>query len=234
MKRFYVSVVRAMRSALSSLGLLRILDRLAEGSPRWLWVRSLFSIYDVEEMTQWRTPWWTLKSVDLVDSFLRTREDPTVFEWGSGASSLWLADRVRVVHSIEHDQSWADVMRSKVPQNVDLRVVQATPVAHGSTAEASSSKAGFEGLDFSDYVSAIEQVPGRFDVVVVDGRAREACLSRAVGRLADGGIIVLDNVERARYRQAISALGDQVQVSWTRGLTLSLPYPTRTAILRLT
>ena len=68
---------------------------------------------------------------------------------------------------------------------------------------------------------------------MIDGRAREACLARAVDRLAPGGVIVFDNVDRRRYRDAIDALGDSVEVTTTRGLTPALPYPTRTALLRL-
>ena len=52
---------------------------------------------------------------------------------------------------------------------------------------------------------------------------------------------MVDNVDRARYRTAIAELADRltdrrgsrVEVTWTRGLTPSLPYPTRTALLRV-
>ena len=60
-----------------------------------------------------------------------------------------------------------------------------------------SRKPGFAGLDFAAYVDRIDDVAGDLDLVVIDGRAREACLDRALPRLAPGGLVVLDNVERS-------------------------------------
>ena len=40
-----------------------------------------------------------------------------------------------------------------------------------------SGKEGHGGLDFAEYVASIDEVPGTFDLVVIDGRAREACLA---------------------------------------------------------
>ena len=96
-----------------------------------------------------------------------------------------------------------------------------------------SEKPGFEGLDFADYVAAVDDVDGSFDLVVVDGRARNACFHRAITRLAPGGVLVFDNVDRRRYRDAIASSPVAVDVEWTRGLTPALPYPTRTALVRL-
>ena len=76
-----------------------------------------------------------------------------------------------------------------------------------------SAKPGHAGLDFSTYVAAIDGVDGAFDVIVIDGRAREACLQRAVTRLAPDGLIVFDNVDRQRYRDAIGTLGGRVVVT---------------------
>ena len=67
-------------------------------------------------------------------------------------------------------------------------------------------------------------------MIVIDGRAREACLSAALSALAPGGIIVYDNAGRARYRPGISASG--LAVRDLRGLTPALPYPEHTALLQ--
>ena len=82
-------------------------------------------------------------------------------------------------------------------------------------------------------MAAVDDTDGTFDLVVVDGRARNACFHRAVPRLAPGGVLVFDNVDRQRYRDAIASSPVGVDVEWTRGLTPALPYPTRTALVRL-
>lgn len=228
MKRLYVSAVRAVARLFELLGVMGLLDRWAARSRTGLWVRSWFAIYDLEQMVALGVPWWTFEAIDQVERHLSSRESAQVFEWGSGASTVWLAARAGSVLTVEHDAEWASGMRSRLPDHVRLLVVP--PV--GSTRPAvPSAKPGHEGLDFSDYVAAIDRSPDRYDLVVIDGRAREACLARALDHLAPGGLIVFDNVDRERYRDAIAAEGARLEVAWTRGRTPSLPYPTRTALI---
>lgn len=215
---------------MARLGILRWLDAWAARSRTGTWVRSLLAVYDVEDLVALDVPWWTFDAGGRVDDYLRQHPDARVLEWGSGASTVWLAKRSASVTSIEHDGAWAEVVRALAPAHADIRHVPPTPIG-SSSPPVRSLKAGYAGLDFSDYVAAIDGVDGEFDVIVVDGRARAACLERAGRRLRPGGLIVVDNVERARYRQAIERLGPGVTVIWTRGLTPCLPYPTRTALL---
>lgn len=237
-KRAYVSGVRGVRAGLTSTGVMDRLDRWADESRTGLWVRSWFAVYDLDEMARLKVPWWTFDAADVVAAHLVGRPGARVLEWGSGSSTLWLADRAATVDSIEHDPSWAEAMRPRLPAHVTLHVVPPVPDPEPRTP---SGKRGFEGLDFTDYVHCADDLPGSFDLVVVDGRAREACLTRAADRLAPDGLVVVDNVDRARYRTAIAELADRltdrrgsrVEVTWTRGLTPSLPYPTRTALLRV-
>ena len=228
MKSVYVRLVRLVGVPLRAAGLLSLLERRAPTSRTATWLLSLFAIHDVDGLHRLDVPWWTFDSADRVEACLRERPGARVFEWGSGASTLWLAARAGSVHSVEHHAGWAEVLAPRLPRHVELRVVQ--PVACAQPV-VGSARAGHAGLDFAAYVHAIDEVDGDFDVVVIDGRAREACLARAVDRLAPGGVIVFDNVDRQRYVDAIEAVGDRFVVTMTRGLTPALPYPTRTALL---
>jgi hypothetical protein len=232
MKTAYVSSVRALRRALAVVGLLTLLDRWAGRSRAGLWLRSLLSIYDLEDLLRYDVPWWTFGAADRVADFLGDRPQARVFEWGSGASTVWLSRRAAMVTSIEHDAEWAEIVEPVLPPNAVVQVVSPVP-ALGDPSEQLSDKAGFEGLDFRDYVAAVDDTDGTFDLVVVDGRARNACFHRAITRLAPGGVLVFDNVDRKRYRDAIASSPVEVEVEWTRGLTPALPYPTRTALVRL-
>jgi hypothetical protein len=232
MKKAYVAGVRALRRTLAAIGVLGLLDRWAARSRAGLWLRSLLSIYDLEDLMRYDVPWWTFEAADQVEAFLACRPQARVFEWGSGASTVWLSRRAGTVTSIEHDPAWAGVVGPILPTNAVVHVVSPTP-AVGAPGEHLSDKAGFEGLNFGDYVAAVDDADGVFDLVVVDGRARNACFHRAVTRLAPGGVLVFDNVDRQRYRDAIASSPVGVDVEWTRGLTPALPYPTRTALVRL-
>ncbi|WP_183094609.1 class I SAM-dependent methyltransferase [Nocardioides stalactiti] len=228
MKHLYVRCLRMLGAALRAIGVLGLLERRAPCSRAATWARSLFAIHDIDQLARLGVPWWTFDSADRIAAFLDLRPDARIFEWGSGASTLWLAARAGSVHSVEHHAGWAADLTPRLPANVVLEVVEPT---ENHRPAVGSRKPGHEGLDFAAYVAAIDRTSGVFDVIVIDGRAREACLARAVDRLAPGGVIVFDNVDRQRYRDAIDALGGAVEVTMTRGLTPALPYPTRTALL---
>lgn len=227
MKDLYVRCARLLRAVLARLGVVALLDRAARRSRTALWVRSWLAVYDLDDMLRLDVPWWTFEAADAVEEHLGRHPGARVFEWGSGASTVWLATRAGSVTSVEHDAGWAAQMRRVLPANAELRVVE--PVRRPGGVR--SAKPGFEALDFTDYVAALDARDGLFDVVVVDGRAREACVDRALAHVAPGGLLVLDNVDRARYRAALSRHGHRLEVVWTRGRTPALPYPTRTALV---
>jgi hypothetical protein len=224
LRQFYVRTMRALRSLAGALGILATMER----SPRrWVrWLRSLFAIYDIDDLVHLDLPWWTFEAVDVVDDFLRCHPNARVFEWGSGASTVWLARRAGKVMSIEHDAAWADRVRARLIGcgNVELRVVPATLVGR-----IASTKRGFAGQYFDDYVAALAATPGDFDLIVIDGRAREACLAAASAKLAPGGAIIFDDTCRQRYRTAIAASG--LHLRRCSGLAVCLPYYDATDIL---
>lgn len=148
----------------------------------------------------------------------------------SGASTVWLAKRAGSVVSIDHDAPWVEFSAPRLAEQgnaqVELVPADARP---DPDPRFLSGKPGYAGQTFRAYVDAIERHEGLFDLIVIDGRARTACLEKAVGRLAQGGLIVFDNSHRSRYRKAIAASGLHAEV--TRGLVPSLPLPDQTTLL---
>jgi hypothetical protein len=229
MKRVWVAIARSVRRGVERLGI--NLGRQPRDG-RWrIWIKSLLAIYDAPALIALDVPWWTFDAADRVERFLAGRAGARVFEWGSGASSVWLASRAGTVVSIEHDAAWAQRIATFLPHDVVLRIVPTTTASGAGV--VLSRRRGEEGRDFRDYVEAIDREAGRFDLIIIDGRAREACLDRAIARLTEGGMIVFDNVDRERYRRALDAHRTSLDIEWTRGLTPSLPYPTRTALVRV-
>ncbi len=195
------------------------------------WAYSLTRVHDSLAIAELDVPWWTYGAVDAVSTWLSAQTHPLrVFEYGSGASTFWLARRVDQVHSIEHHLGFGEMMTEALAQfdNVELRIVE--PV-HSTRPVVPSAKEGHGNLDFADYVAAIDAVDGEFDLVVIDGRAREACVRHALSRLAADGLVVFDNSARRRYHRQIAALPVREKVY--RGLTPTLPYPDQTSLLSL-
>jgi hypothetical protein len=195
------------------------------------WLYSLSKVHDSVAMVDLDVPWWTYRAVDEVERWLGARPQPArVFEYGSGASTVWLARRTASVTSVEHHVEFAGLMRDLLEpvENATLLVRPAVPSA---TPTVPSAKEGYAGQDFTAYVAALDETEGEYDLVVVDGRAREECLRRALPRLAGDGLVVFDNTRRRRYRAAIEVA--PVIERRLPGLTPTLPYPDQTSLLRL-
>lgn len=181
-----------------------------------------------------RTPWLTfgarrqlLRIVDPGD---------TVFEYGSGGSTLFLAERSRIVHTVEHDPEWFIKVKEKLESrglaNVTLELRE--PRSSQSSNEYGSTDARYRGLSFIDYASHIDQFPDDyFDLVIIDGRARPSCFAHAHRKVRDGGWVVLDNSERSEYH-SILELADVAgwQTHHCLGPGPYVPYFWRTTFLR--
>lgn len=124
-------------------------------------------------------PWWTRQAITWMDEHLKPHM--CVLEWGAGASTFWLAQRVAFVRTIEHDQKW---------------IMLVTKMLDGPAAERVIIDHLRLGEEYSGSVS------GEYDAVIVDGRFRVQCCRQAVKVLKPGGILLLDNAERPKYAAA--------------------------------
>ncbi|WP_316651798.1 class I SAM-dependent methyltransferase [Ovoidimarina sediminis] len=224
MRKVYVLGMRSVRAVLRAVGLLNFLED--SKNVRITWIRSLFAIYDFEDMKIIGLPWWTFSGINAVEKFLGQEKSKRVFEWGSGVSTIWLSERSKYVVSVEFDTQWFERISKEIKEknNIDYRMVQAE--AHGNV---ESNKRGFSDKYFDAYVGAISREPEPFDLIVIDGRARERCLEAAIPHLKAGGIILFDDTSRQRYIEAISNSG--LPAKRFNGLAVSLPYPGSTTLI---
>jgi predicted O-methyltransferase YrrM len=225
----YVGAMHALARPLRASGLLPRLERAPRASWRF-WFASQFAIYDAARLAALDVPWWTIAAIERVERWIAARNGRVrVFEYGSGASTAWLARRCEHVTSVEHDPPFARYITPILAfDNVTLRLVE--PLRPVSQPLAGSSRRGYEDCDFSAYVDCIAGGP-RYDLVIIDGRARVACLERAIQFLAEGGLVVFDNSERKRYQAALRRA--ELRVERCRGRTPALPYPSETTLIEL-
>lgn len=229
-KSLYAAIARSAGKALVAT---KILPTTVPPRERRIkhWLTSLSRVHNSLAIAELDVPWWTYKAIDEVDAWLQARPRPIrVFEYGSGASTFWLAKRVDEVFSVEHHEGFADMMRPELAKLGNVTFLE-VPAPKSSSPRVGSAKPGSTDLDFYDYVHAIDHVRGPFDLVVIDGRAREECLRVAAERVAPDGIIVFDNSHRARYRRAIAE--SALPARAFGGLTPTLPYPDRTSVISL-
>jgi hypothetical protein len=131
-------------------------------------------------------PWITYPCISFLEKTVRP--EMTVFEYGSGNSTLWWAARVANVISCEDDPAWYQRMKLVLPANATLI---------------------FADVKDDVYANAILAHKRAFDIVVIDGSDRVKCAFNALGALKDDGIIIWDNSDRAQYVDGFRMLASQ-------------------------
>jgi len=152
-----------------------------------------------------RIPWIPFECQD----YLRTLIKPSfhVFEYGSGGSTLFFAAGTQSVVSVEHDPEWYEqvsrIIRNERLTHCDCRFIPPSePKENPAGVPAFVNYVGgdYPNRTFLDYVRAIDSFPdASFDLVSVDGRARNSCLFHAKPKVKPGGYLLLDNAEREEY-----------------------------------
>ena len=230
LKRAYVAAMRGAALPLRASGVLDRWQRAPHDSFAF-WLGSQFAIHDAAALARLDVPWWTFPAIDAVERWIAARNgDVRVFEYGSGASTVWLARRAAEVVSVEHDVGFAKIAAPMLAlPNVELRIIE--PTRAGTASRAPSGRSGYEDSDFSAYVDSIANDAAPYDLVVIDGRARVACFERARDCLSANGLVVFDNSNRRRYQTALARAGGRL--TRYRGWAPALPYPSETTLIEL-
>lgn len=230
LKKAYVTLTQVLKRFLTRLGIINWLDDKSQHSKRYHYIRSLFAIHQLDDMVQLDTPWWTYPAIEFVNDYLSTHpQQACIFEYGSGASTIWLAKRAQSVISIEHDPTWHAQLNKHLEyhQNVMLLLTPPVPSRINEVVEYQSMKS--PNLNFKDYVKSINQFNRLFDLIIVDGRARDACVNEALNKLKPNGFIVLDNSNRKRYQTVLNR--DDITMTRYRGRVPGSPFKSETAII---
>lgn len=154
------------------------------GKPRLLAHRVWRAVYDLRHPDH---PWLSPRAIGFLDRALR----PPMrgLEWGSGRSTAWFARRLGMLVSIEHDQVWHAHVRARLEQlaltNAECRLV-----------EVPADPAERDAQYWTDppYVRVVDEfADASLDLVLVDGLYRQACVLRALPKVAPGGYLAIDN-----------------------------------------
>lgn len=114
-------------------------------------------------------PWYTYPAIEYLTQL--DFSGKTVFEYGSGNSSLFWAARSEKVVSIENNRKW----HTKISSNHNFKNLSIILEEENDL-----------------YVKSIAD-HGEFDVIIIDGSHREECAHYAIKYLNPGGFVILDN-----------------------------------------
>lgn len=160
---------------------MRVLPYLEETG----WIDSQISQSSVDAAAR-PIPWYRYAAIDFLDD--RVDAEQRVFEFGSGNSTLWWAQRAKSVTTVEHEPAWAAKVRADAPENVTLLEV---PL------EADG-----------EYCRTPQRTDAKYEIVIVDGRDRVNCARQCLDTLTDDGVIVWDDSHRRRYRGGLDSLAE--------------------------
>lgn len=129
-------------------------------------------------------PWCSYPFIKFIEP--RLKKSFNVFEYGCGNSTLWYAQRVGCIKSVEHDGEWYKIISKQMPSNAKL--------VH---------KELKENGEYSDEVLVDNE---KYHIIVIDGRDRNSCAKKAVNALSDDGIIIFDNSQVEEFKEGINFL----------------------------
>lgn len=157
--------------------------------------------------------WLNFAALDYLKTHLQRSHK--VFEYGGGGSTLFFLKYAGFVATVENDKEWFRVLKEKIEQ-LGLKTwegyfQEGEEIAPNPSRKTDvpedflSSLKGQENLSYEKYAKMIQRYPeSLFDVVLVDGRARPSCIAESFPYLKQGGLLVVDNMERAYYHTVIN------------------------------
>jgi len=162
-----------------------------------------------------------LEAISWMESFLK--KDMKVFEWGSGGSTIFIAQRVRELVSIEHDVKWYDIVSQLIKRYEisNCKLLLKNPQFINNQLGRNEVKflpdylaceKGGQGFYFETYCRAIESYPNEyFDLVFIDGMARQSCITHALKKIKPEGFLMLDDTYKKEYASV-----EQLLKRWKR------------------
>lgn len=151
-------------------------------------------------------PFYSFKS-RLAAACLAVRPG-NVFEWGPGTSTRLIRRLVpgARIHGVEHSGRWFRRYASEFrgDPKVQLHLVRYSKRLLGC------GRMRNEGYATTPLrLEALGVGPRHYDMMFVDGRARAECLAVAARMIAPGGLVLLHDADRPRYRAALEMFSER-------------------------
>jgi predicted O-methyltransferase YrrM len=159
-------------------------------------LKTFYPPYAINRIAQLRfevanpwAPWLTAAAITALQDLLKPSD--IGFEFGSGRSTVWLAGRVKFLHSIEHVMEWYEHVQK------ELERAHLTNKVRYELAPEPGLTGDYPLADDHPYVKTIAALPNEYlDFVLVDGIMRLKCILLAIPKLKRGGVLILDNANR--------------------------------------
>jgi len=173
-----------------------------------------------------QSPWTSQASIKAFEKILT--KNMIGFEYGSGFSTMFFSKHLKHLTSVEHNEEWFNIVKTKLKEqginNVDYQFIPSSKTEKNSEYTfyqdyQLTSKDFSIRREYQDYFSFVSTFNNEhFDFIIVDGRARVECCLNAIPKLKKGGLFVLDNSDRDRYKPVFKVLESWKSITTTTGL----------------
>lgn len=160
----------------------------------------------------------------LATEYIKRLKPKTVFEWGSGGSTLFFLKHGAKLTTIEHDKEWYEktnlFLYKHGKSHKDFQFIPSEQVGIGpdkaNPLHYKSGSTQLGNINFKRYASAIDDYD-LFDLILIDGMARASCINHAFSHVAPGGCMVIDNTgDRPYYLEQTAQLFGNYEAGWER------------------
>jgi tRNA A58 N-methylase Trm61 len=125
-------------------------------------------------------PWMTHPFIEFISK--KINKETTIFEFGSGSSTLFFAKKVKKIISIETRKNWYEAIKHAALDNVEIILME-------------------DAIANENYENFPKNYNEKFDFIIVDSIKRFACCKNSIECLKLGGSTILDDSERKNYKK---------------------------------
>ena len=150
----------------------------------------------------WMEPW----EIYTIKVLLKNVQPMRCFEWGAGGSTLLFTRELNINSkwiSVDHNKDWVKKIGSRLKLGKFFGVYVGVEIIYIPPERAIWTDENNDGAysDLKEYVDKPSKL-GMFDLMLVDGRARNDCILSASKSIEENGIVILHDANREYYHDS--------------------------------
>lgn len=111
-----------------------------------------------------------------------------MLEWGSGGSTIEFSPYLKKYYSVEHNKGWYDNVKKEI-ERLNYTNINYNFVAENLPLPQDDRQS--EYINYKDYLDIVDTFDEKFDIVLIDGRARRLCAKKIIPYLNPGAIVII-------------------------------------------
>ncbi len=173
-------------------------------------------------------PWMTYEAIDFLKKNINKNHD--IFEFGSGASTLFFSRMAGSITSLESNKRWFEIIADKSANMWSSLQKQPSPEGkYKAQLSDENNKEDIKNISIhnhhncaninlylmndaltnDDYQNFPNILNKKFDFIIVDSLKRFECVRNCLTALKPSGCLILDDSERKNYKKIFDFLSEK-------------------------